>query len=469
MPVDRDAVRDTAKYLRSVRPIDPVEIAEYVPEQPDPRVLREVLREEAVSLALIERPDGTFVPVDEGPLRRSVETVQGLPDRYVNSVLDLLSERWGPNWHSGDSGAHLRELIRRLKSEYYRQHSVEYEYHVALAYAVYHLANYYATGMYVFEDMARDGLLPSQLSVLDVGAGVGGPALGLHDLFFETDGEDDPPLVSYTAIEPSDATEILERLLAETDSNFHTRIVEKRAQEFTTGREYDLVCFGNVLSELDSPVSVVRTYLDFLAEDGTLLLLSPADRNTSILLRDVERALEGDDVTVYGPTVRLWPGERPTDTGWSFDRRPDIDPPVFQERLAAGAERPAEFLHTEVKYSYSFLRTDDRTRFDIELSTKNLAKMAQMDRHVSNRIDLIAAKLSHDLATDGHPLFKISDGSEAIDHFAVLVEKTELNRELHTAPYGGLLRFEQVLALWNEDEAAYNLIVDDSTIVDRVG
>ncbi len=99
-----------------------------------------------------------------------------------------------------------------------------------------------------------------------------------------------------------------------------------------------------------------------------------------------------------------------------------------------------------------------------------------MDRHVTNRIDLTAAKLSHSLSADdddygqsrSNPVFKISDGSESIDHYAVLTNETSLNRPLLEADYGALLSFEQILVLWNDDEQAYNLVVDEETIVDHI-
>jgi hypothetical protein len=94
--------------------------------------------------------------------------------------------------------------------------------------------------------------------------------------------------------------------------------------------------------------------------------------------------------------------------------------------------------------------------------------MAESERHVTERIDIAALKLSPDLADDGHPLFKISDGSEAIDHYAVLTERSALNESLEAAPYGSLLRFENVLVLWNDDEGAYNLVVDAETVIDQL-
>jgi len=80
-------------------------------------------------------------------------------------------------------------------------------------------------------------------------------------------------------------------------------------------------------------------------------------------------------------------------------------------------------------------------------------------------------KLSHDLSPDdtgANPLFKIGDGSEGEDNYAVLVRETAGNADLAAADYGDLLAFDGVLALWNDDEEAYNLVVDEETVVDRI-
>ncbi|TVT77829.1 SAM-dependent methyltransferase, partial [Haloferax volcanii] len=80
------------------------------------------------------------------------------------------------------------------------------------------------------------------------------------------------------------------------------------------------------------------------------------------------------------------------------------------------------------------------------------AKMAEMERHVTNRIDLLAVKLSHDLSEGNNQVFKIGDGSEAVDHYAVRTRDTVLNADVADADYGDVLVFENVLALWNDDE-----------------
>ena len=522
MSVDRDAVRDAARYLRNVRPVDPEEIYEYVEGRPHPAVVRRTLREEAFSLGLVERDDGSFVPVADDPLPPPGWAPGRLPERYERVVEELLVERFGGDWHRGESGRRLREAVRRLKADYYHGNPVEYDETAALGYAIYHLPDYYAATGYVLDELAETGRLPRKLRVLDVGAGVGGPALALHDYLLDAAG-DDPPLVEYRALEPSPAADVLERLLAETGPNFRTRIHRERAEAFDPESvgPVDLLSFCNVLSELSDPVAVAERYLAAVAADGTLLAVAPADLETSTGLREVERALADreDGPSVYSPTLRLWPGEGPADRGWSFDAKPDVEAPAVQRRLDRGRDPaelaesaepsetshpskppdaperdepsdavdpdpPGTFLKTTVQFSHSLLRPDGARRVDVRASPERHAKMAEMDRHVSKRVDLLAVKLSVDLSRRGegsaddrrrsrqrrdpNPLFKVGDGSERVEQYAVCTRESALNRDLLEAPYGAVLAFENVLVLWNDDEGAYNLVVDDSAVVDVV-
>ncbi|WEL25587.1 Ribosomal protein RSM22 (predicted mitochondrialrRNA methylase) [Haloferax volcanii] len=465
--IDRDAVRDNAKYLRNVRPVDPDEIADYIEGAPHPAVVKQTLREEAHDLGLFERDDGTFVPANADPAPVRNWSPAAFPDDYSFALEDLLIGRYGANWHVGESGDRLRERVRQLKEDYYRGNPVEYDEDAALGYAIYHLPDYYAAVGYVLSDLAERSLLPRNPRVLDVGAGTGGPALGLHDYL------PDDSVVDYHAVEPSASADVLDRMLGETRRNFRTTVHRETAEAFAPDGEYDIVLFASVLSELDDPAAVVRKYLDALAADGAVVAIAPADRNTSIGLREVERevAPADGDVTVYSPALRLWDGYAPSDRGWSFDVRPDLDVPGFQRRLdegRAGDEDEGTFVNVDVQYSYSVLRTDGERRLDVRGNPARFAKMAEMERHVTNRIDLLAVKLSHDLSEGNNQVFKIGDGSEAVDHYAVRTRDTVLNADVADADYGDVLVFENVLSLWNDDEGAYNLVVDDETLVDRV-
>jgi SAM-dependent methyltransferase len=464
--IDREAVRSNAKYLRQVRPIDPDEISEYVQGTPHPAVVRRVLREEAYDLGLFEREDGTFVPVADDPVPPPGWEPDAFPERYAHTLESLLVERDGVNWHRGDAGDRLREVIRKLKADYYHRNPVEYDAEVALGYAIYHLPDYYAAVGYVLDDLVERSLLPRRLRVLDVGAGVGGPALGLHDYL------PDDAVVDYHAVEPSAAADVLDALLDETRRNFRPTIHRERAEAFDFDGPYDLVVCANVLSELDDPVAVVEDALDALAADGTLAAIAPADLQTSTGLRSVERTVVADrDVTVYAPTLRLWPGMAPADRGWSFDERPRIEAPAFQRRLDDAGGEPGTFRNETVKFSYSLLRTDGERRVAVRADPSRHARMADMEAHVTDRIDLLAVKLSRNLSDGegGNPLFKIGDGSERLEGYAVSTRESGLNRDLLAADYGAVLQFENVLVLWNDDEGAYNLVVDAETVVDVVG
>jgi SAM-dependent methyltransferase len=488
---DTDAILDNARYLREVRPIDPEEIYEYVEGQPHPAVVRETLREHAFELGIREREDGTFVPVEEGPVDVDFDGVERFPETYARRFEDMLVEAYGPGWPDGESGDALRARIDDLKEAYFADRTVEYDRETALAYGLYHLPDYYAAIQYVLADLARDGLLDHDLRVLEVGAGTGGPALGLHDFLPEG------VLVDYDAIEPSAAADVLEGMLEDTHPSFRATVHRTTAEDFlreaeseieTEGEaEYDLIVFGNVLSELEDPVSVADGYLDMLAEDGTLLAIAPAEERTATRLREVERDLleRRPEATVYAPTIRLWPDENPEDRGWTFRREADIETPAFQSRLdraAAETETGGDgedrrglvasgdgtYINTDVQFAYLLLRTDGKRAIEYTPDPDRVAKMADMEAHVTERIDLEALKLSPNLAEEGNPLFKISDGSEKVDHYAVSTRESALNESLARAPYGALLRFENVLVLWNDDEEAYNLVVDAETVVDRL-
>jgi hypothetical protein len=511
-PTDRrEQVRDSARYLRGVRPLDPAELSEYVRGHPHPAVVRRDVRRLAFELGVVERGDGTFVPVGEDPV--DVDYDGGFPGARERAVADLLVDRLGPDWHRDGTGDRLRERVRRLKGDYYRSRPVDYDAGTALAYLVYHQPDAYAMTAHAVADLADWGLLGRRLRVLDVGAGTGAPAAAVFDLL------PDDALVEYHAVEPSPAGDVLESLLDPAPNRYLHRhetsaeafdpraplplddgstatATDAHAGDGTGGSTaadrpsngYDLVVFASVLSELDEPVATARRLLGAMALHGTALLLAPADRDTATGLRRVERALE-PDYTVFAPEVRLWrdaDGEprfdatdldgdlprplAPRDGGWSFAVRPDLDVPAFQRKLDGAGPADGEFVNVDVQYAYAVLRADGRERVRAEVDGRRYAPLRRSGTAVGERIDAVAFKLSADLGegADHNPVFRIGDGSQPVDHYAVLARETGLNRALLEADYGRLLGFEGALVLWNDDQRARNLVVDGETVVDRL-
>jgi hypothetical protein len=459
----RAGVVNNARYLRGVRPVDPEEIHEYVEGTPHPAVVRQVLREEAVSLGLRETDAGTFVPVADGTVSVDFDGVERFPERFTRRLEELLVGDYGPGWPSGESGDALRACIRELKRDYFAGTEVEYDDETALAYAIYHLPDNYAVAQYTLSRLADHGLLPTRLRVLDVGAGVGGPMLGVHDLL------PDDCVVEYHAVEPSAAADTFEAFAGATRRGFRTELHRTTAEAFEPDGTFDVVLFANVLSELADPKAVASRYMDAVATDGSFVGIAPADREAAIGLRETERALEDAGYGVWGPQVRFWPGFTPEDRGWTFDVQPDLETPAFQRELDEAAGGTGEFRNVDVQYAFSVVRHDDERMLDVEPDDSRFAKLAASEEHVANRIDWLGQKLSANLNEgDGNPLFKVSDGSERVDHYAVLTRGSLLNDDLVSAGYGDLLLFENALLLWNDDEESYNLVVDDETVVDRV-
>lgn len=469
-----ESVIDSAKYLRDVRPLDPAELSDYVPGGTEPDRVRTILREHAYALAVRERDDGRFVPVDDGPISPTFDGVDRFPEEYEAVIRAAIVTRYGEDWYDGAPGDELRQAIRTFKARYFADEPVSYDAETVLGYALYHAPVYYASTQYVLDALGRQRLLPSRLRVLDIGAGVGGPALGLHDYIGET------APVAYHAVEPSPATELLEQLLAETGANFSWEITADRIEAHEPGDEFDLILCANVLSELSDPVATLSRLRDALAPDGTVVSIAPADRRTSLHLRSVERSLVDDQkrYTIFAPTLRLWSNATPADECWSFDERPPIGTPEMQRLLDNGrrsttADRdPAtgEFVHREPRFSYALLRTDGTQRFAVRADRSQFVPFAESDQHVTNRVDVMAVKLSHSLAEpDDNPLFRIGDGSQTTAHFAVLTGETALNAALREARYSDVIVIRNGLLLWNDTEGAYNVVVDDETLVDAVG
>ena len=220
---------------------------------------------------------------------------------------------------------------------------------------------------------------------------------------------------------------------------------------------------------LDDPAAVLRRYLDALADDGSLVALEPADKNTATGLREIERAVADDGpATVYAPTVRLWPHQSPASESWSFDRKPDLETPEIQKRLDDAVGGMGEFVNVDVQYAYSILRTDGKRAIEVTPDRSSHAPMADAENYVTDRVNILAIKLSRDLSEEGsNPLYLLGDGSQKVDHFAVVTEPSLLNEDLRDADYGDLLSIRNGLVLWNDDEEAYNVVVDGETTVDR--
>ena len=136
--------------------------------------------------------------------------------------------------------------------------------------------------------------------------------------------------------------------------------------------------------------------------------------------------------------------------------------------LGAGGPGDGAFDDVDVRCADALVRRDGQHRANVRASPERHAQLAESEQHVTKRVDALVVKLSNDLTGGGgNPLFLVGDGSQSVDHFAVLARESGLNKTLREAPYAAVLALENVLVLWNDDEGAYNLVVDGEAVVDR--
>ena len=453
-------VLSNVRYLRNIRSFEPKEIGRYISKEIDTEEIRNLILENAFEIGIIENVDGSFSLPREDPILPKDTAIKKFPQAHAKKLESMLKNKYGDEWFKGESGKEIRERIRKIKNKYYRGEEVSYDEDNAFAYAIYHLPGYYAAMQYILNNLSEKKILGRKLRVLDVGAGVGGPALGFIDYIPQD------VLLEYNAVEPNESKIILEELLSKSRENVHINIYQKTAEEFEPDGVYDIILFANVISELKDPISVVRKYSEFVAKTGSMILIAPADKNTAIELRNIERKLS-EKMNIYFPDICLWTGKKSSGENWSFEVMPELETPSFQGQIDKEGERNGEFLNIDVQVAYSILRWDTKTKFEHSFDVSRIMRLSDSHTQVTKRVDVIAVKLSHNLGEDKNALFLIGDGSEKIDHYIVVVKKTLGNQSVFDASYGEIILIKMALVLWNEDENACNLVIDDQTTIER--
>jgi hypothetical protein len=240
--------------------------------------------------------------------------------------------------------------------------------------------------------------------------------------------------------------------------------------------ELDLIVFANVLNELrDLPIgeraALVGKIAGSLAEDGTILVLEPADLENSVALRNLTHALGKEGLSVADPCTALWNTACRPDRCWSFREAPSVVPPRLMSLLAS-SEDGYRYLNTDIKFSYALLSKDGRTReqYRIPRGAKAL-RLSTLQRHLKHRVNVIVAKMSGDLGGGrGHYVYKVCDGTPQKPVFAVVPVHQGLHaRALVEGRYGGILSLENALVRFNPARDAFNLFVDRSARVKALG
>jgi len=408
--------------------------------------------------------------------------MKALPSLLQECIEAFISRKVGRPWDDPVILDRLRRAITAQKDDYWRpleKRSLRYtKGYSVLGYLAYHFPVYFIQTEYLLAMLARDGLLKKSMTILDIGTGPGVVPLAVADFWSRLE---EARAVVYSIERSEEHIEAFMFLREQvTKKGGHAGVKPPIKGDITTfdlakiPQKADLMVFSNVLNEvnamdIEAQADLVMKWTDRLAEEGTILIIEPAEEATSTQLRRLSLVLKKRGLTIHSPCSFIWGTNCTPDRCWSFVTAPCIRPTRLMEHLAA-CDEPFRFINTDLKYSYVVLRRDKRSRHGYRVPAgSRVLRMSQIHRHVDKRINLIAAKMSENLGDAKTLMFRLCDGTADTPVFAVVpaYHLTPENEVIVSAPYGSILELRGVLVRHNPKHDAWNLLVSRHTEISR--
>lgn len=401
------------------------------------------------------------------------EKLQGLIERYIE-------KKTGKKWDDPQVLDRMRSAVASQKAEYWKEgpkRKISYEKgYSVLGYLAYQFPVYFVEWEHIFYGLALDGLLKDRMKVLDAGSGPGTVTLALADFYHRARcGE----ALAYSLEKYDENVEAFSWLVPPYAEGSGVRVerpikmdlLQLKAEELPDN--IDLIVFSNVLNELDAclerKAEIVKMMADRMAKDGSIAIVEPADKANSTRLRELVVALMGKGLGVYSPCSFIWGARCHPVSCWTFEEKGDIKPPRLMQKLAE--EEPFRYMNTDIKYSYAVLRKDGLSREKYRVPEKaGFARLSKISAHLKKRVSVVAAVMSGDLGDKKDHVFKVCDGTAVKPVYAILphYHLSPANEPLLKAKYGQVVEMHGVLARYNEEYDAYNLLVTRNTVVRQV-
>ena len=372
----------------------------------------------------------------------------------------------------------LRRAVVAQKSGYWKsgeKRRISYRSgYAVLAYLAYQFPVYYFQSCHLLARLAADGLLPRQARVVDLGTGPGVVPLALLTLGRHLPGFSAEVLPVEPSEEHREACRHLVRGFREPGDRVRVRPAlaadAGAVDDAKLPDGIDLLILSNLLNELPgdpaAKAATVMRWASRLSENGTILLVEPADLENATDLRAVQRELLREGLHLRHPCRFLWGSSCGPVPCWSFEEAPAIRPTRLQEALAAGATEPYRYRNTDIKFASAVLGWQPPPRLACPgVDRRRTAPLSQLRKHVNHRIAVLAAVMSGDLGDAKSHVYKVCDGTARQPVFAVLpaYHVTPGNRALLEAPYGSALILQDVLVRENPRTRAFNLLVSRSS------
>ena len=482
----------TAKYLSSTKPSFLLsELCTYLPQDIPLHELYRTLSPHFGALDLTATKTGSDYEIrrkakatpytlneQESVRVDSFLATRRIPEPLERAIEQYISKKVGKDWNDPVILERLRRAIVTQKSDYWKpthQRSLQYtRAYSVLGYLAYHFPVYYLQTEHLLTMLARDGLLKNSMTVLDAGTGPGVVPLAIADFYSRLDAA---TATVYSVERSEEHIEAFMFLRDQcTQKGAHARIKPPVRADITTldpaqiPQQVDLMIFSNVLNEisdvsLDQRADLVMKFVERLSPDGTILIVEPAEEETSTQLRMLSLALKKRGLAIHSPCSFIRGTNCMPDRCWSFVTAPSIRPTRLMEMLSA-CDEPFRYINTDIKYSYVVLRKDGKTREQYRVPAgSRVLRLSQLHRHVDKRVNIIAAKMSEDLGDGKTHMFRLCDGSAKKPVYAVVPSYhiTPENREIVSAPYGSILELQNVLVRHNPKHDAVNLLVNRNT------
>ncbi len=396
-------------------------------------------------------------------------------------IEQYISKKTAKRWDDPVVLDRIRKAVVSQKNVYWkegssRQISYEKGYNV-LGYLAYQFPVYFVQFQHMLYEMAQAGILKDRMKVLDVGTGPGTVPLAIADFYKRLEGCKadiycvelyDENIEAFNSLVPQyvpDQITIHEPIRSD--------IREIRPE--TLPENIDLMVFSNVLNEIkditiEEKADIVLKMAQWLASDGSILVIEPADRANSVELRRLSIALKEAGLGIYAPCSFIWNAGCSLEECWSFGQKQDINPTLLMRKLAE-CDEPYRYINTDIKYSYFIVRKDGVTKECYRVPPKaKFARFSKMGTHKDKRINVVCSLMSGDLGDEKYSLYKLCDGTSRKAVYAVLPwhNVTEDNSLIKRADYGEILELYNVLVNYNKEKDAYNLLLSKGSIVSRV-
>ncbi|MCZ7392422.1 MAG: small ribosomal subunit Rsm22 family protein [Candidatus Methanoperedens sp.] len=493
-----DEILSLARYLASSRAEFALsEMNLYLSKKYEEKELYEILKPHLYDLdlfcdsrykctKLVKSP----LPADDSVIRELEKSFKKpqLPAHIEKLIESYIERSCGKNWHTGKTAQLIRENIVRQKEEYWkRKGDSQYPGIRIISYLLYHFPVYFCQFQYLLLELLEKGLLTNKMSFLDVGSGPGTITLStldfLHKLLgiYSKKGIDVKLNIRFASIEQEQENincykELTSLYLSGSAAeNANITINEPVHAPLETAQvpeETDFIIFSNVLAEMSAAPRERASVVERLAsgsKNPTIIIIEPAELETSSALRLTQHALTKKGFTIYSPCTFIWGIGCRGENCWSFQELGDIAVPGFMERIARTAES-YRYINTDMKFSSVILRKDGMAKHAYRAKGK-FVRLANLEKHIEKRVNVVVSVMSGNLGDEKTYVFKVCDGTASDPCYAVLpaYHISEGNKKLFEAGYGDIVEIYGTLVRENRALSSYNLLIMRNTLVKPAG